>query len=610
MSENEELHLGLESCAARERVLGRMTPARAKTQSRMFWVAAAYALAGAGLFQFFGNATRGYVDTASLFWWWISQWIDPRAETEHGWLILGLSVWILSRNWRTGLKAEGPELNAESTEVDIEGLELGAEGLEMGGPRCVQGGSAAVTPLLAVVLALALHALGFVAQQTRISIVAFLLFTWGVLAIANRRWARAAAFPLGFMVFAIPLNVLDSIGFWLRLGVIDVVTALAHGVGLEVVRSGTQLFAPDGRFQYDVAAACSGVRSLMALAALSLLIGYLNFRSTWRRALMLLLCFPLTYLGNVARVGLIIVAAQSGGPRWGALVHDLMGYGIFVIVLGGVLGAAALVRKFWPETEKDFGVAGRARRPAEPQMTHALTARRGRLALPAYLFPGSILLLTISEMFFLAHLSSSIGHGAAGVRLSADGANPVELPAFVGTEWIGRRTDVSPVEREILPADTGFSRRTYVSLQDKSHSVFVSIVLSGRDRTSIHRPELCLVGQGWNIADAAVHAFTWRDRTKAPVQATILHTTLVAPVSNRKIQALVAYWFVSADVVVATHWQRFLHDAWNRVRHGRVDRWAYVLVQADSLDGETAALARMQAVLDETLPVFQVAEQR
>ena len=66
-----------------------------------------------------------------------------------------------------------------------------------------------------------------------------------------------------------------------------------------------------------------------------------------------------------------------------------------------------------------------------------------------------------------------------------------------------------------------------------------------------------------------------------------------------------AYWFVSADGVVATHWQRFFRDAWNRVRHGRVDRWAYVLVQADAADGEAAALARIQTVLWETLPVFQ-----
>jgi hypothetical protein len=54
---------------------------------------------------------------------------------------------------------------------------------------------------------LAVHLLGYAVQQTRISILGFLLFTWGVLALAGgRRWGRAAAFPLAFMVFAVPVK--------------------------------------------------------------------------------------------------------------------------------------------------------------------------------------------------------------------------------------------------------------------------------------------------------------------------------------------------------------------------------------------------------------------
>jgi hypothetical protein len=45
------------------------------------------------------------------------------------------------------------------------------------------------------------------------------------------------------------------------------------------------------------------------------------------------------------------------------------------------------------------------------------------------------------------------------------------------------------------------------------------------------------------------------------------------------------------------------YDALTRLR-GRVDRWAYVLAQTDAHDGEAAALARIQSVLDGTLPVF------
>jgi hypothetical protein len=157
-------------------------------------------------------------------------------------------------------------------------------------------------------------------------------------------------------------------------------------------------------------------------------------------------------------------------------------------------------------------------------------------------------------------------------------------------------------------------------VQGGAHAVFLSIVLSGRDRTSIHRPELCLVGQGWTIKGAASHRFAWprgKDGTKSErragetgadlltVPVTLLQTERAEANDERKFRALVAYWFVNGDRIVTSHWERAWWDAWNRVLHGRADRWAYVLLQADAEDGADAALARMQAVLDETLPVFQ-----
>jgi EpsI family protein len=533
------------------------------------------AAAGLLLFQFFGNAARGYIDTTSLFHWWGYQWLNEASETQHGWLILGISLWLLWRN----LKAEGSQPPASW---------LRPRGLAM----------------IAMGAALALHLLGFAVQQTRISIIALLIFTWGVLALGGgRRWGRAAAFPLGFMVFAIPLNVLDTLGFWLRMGVIDASATLAQAAGIGVLRNGTQLLAPDGRYQYDVAAACSGVRSLMALAALSLLVGYLTFRPAWLRGLMFLCCFPFVYVGNVVRISLIIFAAQAGGQDWGTRVHDWSGFVIFLVVLGGVLAVGSLlrrvVRKEWiVDEEAGRAVRGNlesdAARPG-PAGTRAPTY----VALAVVAFAGL-------EMAALGALAARPPDVAAGVTLAVDGLNPAELPAFVGTEWIGRRTEVTPVEREILPPDTGFSRKLYVSVADQAVQVFLSIVLSGRDRTSIHRPELCLVGQGWTINSATRHEFRHPGRPGVTFPATVLRVQreVMSPRGKVLVPQLVAYWFVNRDTVVASHAERLWRDAWDRLRL-RGDRWAYVLLQADATGGEAQALARMQEVLDRTLPAFQ-----
>lgn len=531
-----------------------------------YWPAALAAAAGFAVFQFFGNATRGYIPTDSLFYWWGFQWANPSSETEHGWLILGLSLWLFWQNVRREPAAPNPPALGRA--------------------------------LTALLVGLAVHLLGYAVQQTRISILGFLLFTGGVLTLAGgRRWGRAAAFPLAFMVFALPLNVLDTAGFWLRMAVIATSHGLANLAGIEVIRSGTQLFAPDGTYQYDVAAACSGVRSMMALTALSLLVGYLNFRSWGVRLLVLLLSFPFTYVGNVVRITAIIVAAELFGQDAGMVVHEWAGFLVFVIVLGLVLLSVNLLRRWLPGTAMPADPA-----PA-PFWSEPIAAKGER----AWVRWAALVVLLAAVMIAgITHLLDALPvRTGTGVRLAADGRNPVELPTFVGTEWIGRRIEVSAVELEILPPDTGFSRKVYVDVANPRRQVLVSIVLSGRDRSSIHRPELCVEGQGWTIKDSFAHRFPMLLPGGAELPSTVLRLERSGTREGRPAPALVAYWFVSSEQVVASHWERMLQGAWARLRHGRADRWAYVLVQTGAEDGEEAALARMRELLAGTVPVFQ-----
>ncbi|MCC5022722.1 MAG: exosortase/archaeosortase family protein [Candidatus Synoicihabitans palmerolidicus] len=193
-----------------------------------------------------------------------------------------------------------------------------------------------------------MHALGYAVQQTRISIGAVLLFTGGVLRLGGGpRWGRAVVFPLALMLFAMPWEVLDAVRFHLRLGVIATTELMARWVGIEVVRNGTQLFSPDGSYQYDVAAACSGggADGVDALLALSALVGYLGLRSNWRRLGVFLLASPLTLAGNVVRITAVVLAGEWVGQRAGEVLHHWAGFVVFLIVLGGVQLAVAWLER-------------------------------------------------------------------------------------------------------------------------------------------------------------------------------------------------------------------------------------------------------------------------
>jgi len=155
-------------------------------------------------------------------------------------------------------------------------------------------------------------------SKPRISIVGFLIFLWGLMRLAGgRKWGerrrfRSASWRLQFR------STVRSIGFWLRMCESSEVRgwpSLRHRRAAEW----TQLVAPDGRYITTWRRQCSGVRSLTALAALSLLLGYLNFRS-WRRRHHVAALLSAGVSGNVARISSIVLRAVAAARR-GANAH-------------------------------------------------------------------------------------------------------------------------------------------------------------------------------------------------------------------------------------------------------------------------------------------------
>jgi exosortase len=261
-------------------------------------------IAWLALFQLLGNSILGYVHTKSLFSWMYEGYNSPNpANDAHfcdfiPFLVLGLFWW------------KRKELLAR--------------------PKALWWPS-----LMLLVLAIGMHLFGYVLQQPRLSIVALFIGIYGLMGLVwGFNWLKTSFFPFFLFIFSGPLNiVIEPITFWLRYFVSALVAWVAHYIlGIGVMRSGTELFDPSGTYQYDVAAACSGIRSLVAIFLLATIFGFLTFRSPWKRVFMMALAVPFSVLGNLLRMLCIIVAAEMGGQAWGNYVHEGGPFGIISLL--------------------------------------------------------------------------------------------------------------------------------------------------------------------------------------------------------------------------------------------------------------------------------------
>jgi hypothetical protein len=134
------------------------------------------------------------------------------------------------------------------------------------------------------------------------------------------------------------------------------------------------------------------------------------------------------------------------------------------------------------------------------------------------------------------------------------------------------------VELESLPTDTQFAKKTYYTENAADHErdiARVSIVLAGAQSRSIHRPEVCLVGQGWTIIDSKVIPISIGNRVLQVKDLTIERLNKDPHSSDHHIRAHYAYWLVGADVSTPSHLERMWLSTWDNVFRNINHRWAY-----------------------------------
>ena len=173
------------------------------------------------------------------------------------------------------------------------------------------------------------------------------LWTSGFVLCYGFRALRAAAVPFLLLLFMVPLPpaVLTGIIQSLQKGSADASELVFVLVRMPIFREGFFFTLPGLTIQ--VAEACSGIRSSLALLISGLVMAYLFLRSTWTRAAFVLVIIPLAIVKNAVRIVVLSWLAVHVDPSFitGSAVHRNGGIPVFLASLAILGGLAWLLQR-------------------------------------------------------------------------------------------------------------------------------------------------------------------------------------------------------------------------------------------------------------------------
>lgn len=167
---------------------------------------------------------------------------------------------------------------------------------------------------------------------------------WAAITTLGPRVAAACAFPLAYLLFLVPFG--DELVPALQMITAVMVIWLTEASAIPAVIDGVFIDTPAGLF--EVAEACSGVKFLVAMAALGVLVAYSCFTSWSRRIVFLAACLIVPIIANGVRAWGTIYIAQSAGLEFAeGFDHVFYGWVFFALVVAGLLAV------FWRWFDRD-----------------------------------------------------------------------------------------------------------------------------------------------------------------------------------------------------------------------------------------------------------------
>jgi hypothetical protein len=189
--------------------------------------------------------------------------------------------------------------------------------------------------------------------------------------------------------------------------------------------------------------------------------------------------------------------------------------------------------------------------------------------------------------------------GIKAVAFPTGGKMDFDLPERVAG-FTSETMPQSELVTNLLPKDTSFAQRIYRA--PDGFWAQANIILMGTDRTSIHKPEYCLHGQGLDVLEKSVVSLSIA--LPRPHDLTVAKWVVSNP--QQGWRGIYVFWFVADGEQTASHWQRIWWLARDLIHTGVLQRWAYVNYLAPCEPGqEGAAFERLKRLIGASVPEFQ-----
>ena len=162
----------------------------------------------------------------------------------------------------------------------------------------------------------------------------------------GRDWMRAAAFPLVYLIFMVPMPdaMADALETASKYASAEVANFLFDLSGTPFLRAGLIFQLPN--ITIEVAQECSGIRSSFVLFMTSILAANLFLKTPWRRFALVVFVIPLAILRNGFRILVIGLLCVNIGPQMiHSLIHRRGGPLFFTLALVPFLLVLWLLRK-------------------------------------------------------------------------------------------------------------------------------------------------------------------------------------------------------------------------------------------------------------------------